>query len=70
MSEKLELSREEMGLLELALDDCISTLRNRFEDENGYIHPAIKYENLYEKIFRWRDPIDADNFTLETNEVC
>jgi hypothetical protein len=43
--------------LEGALDDLIISLRNRFEVEPGKedLHPAIKYEELRDKLVAWKD---------------
>lgn len=50
MKQKEQFTTEEQGLIELALEETISVLRNRFEEEAGYIHPAKKYEELYDRI--------------------
>jgi len=57
MPNQIELTREEMIYLELAIELQINYLRNKFEDEPGYHHPAIKYENLHKKIEDFRDQI-------------
>lgn len=41
---------EERGLIELALEHHVDSLKNRFEDESGIVNPAKKYEELLEKI--------------------
>lgn len=41
---------KERGLIELALERHIDSLKNRFENESGIVHPAKKYEELLEKI--------------------
>ncbi|WP_157278777.1 hypothetical protein [Olivibacter sitiensis] len=43
-------TRNELFLLHSAVEEQIYSLRNRFEEEKGYIHPATKYEPLLEKI--------------------
>lgn len=61
MENKIELSKEELGLLELALQETITVLKNRFEEEAGYVHPAKKYEELYDKLTSWSEPLPAGN---------
>lgn len=47
------LTRHDRNLIELALEDHIERLRNRFqgpEYETTYIHPAVKYETLLKEL--------------------
>ena len=46
----MEFTRGELLLLSLALEEYIATLRNRFEEDSRYIHPAIEYEDLHNKL--------------------
>lgn len=64
--EKLELTQEELGLIELALQDYVDTLNHRFDDldESKYVHPGKKYELLFNKITKWNDALPSCNYTI------
>ncbi len=64
MENKIQLTTEDLGLLELALDETINVLKNRFKEEIEYIHPAKKYEDLYDRLTRWSDPLPVSVYTL------
>lgn len=64
MTQKLTLNAEEMGLIELALESTIEILRNRFEEETEFVHPAKKYDELRNKLVQWMDPLPAGNYTI------
>jgi hypothetical protein len=40
----------ELNLIQSALGETVAVLRNRFEYQEGYVHPAEKYEQLYDKL--------------------
>lgn len=50
MKQQISFTTKDIGLIELALETTISTLKQRFENEIGITHPALKYELLYDKI--------------------
>lgn len=64
MESKIQLTQEDLGLLELALGETITVLKNRFEDEVEYVHPAKKYEELYDKLTDWLEPLPVSVYTL------
>lgn len=53
--QSLDLSSEDWMYIELAIEGHIEMLRNRFADDPRYIHPAIKYEALLERLMTVRD---------------
>jgi hypothetical protein len=58
--EELQLSSTELGLLELALSETIVALHNRFVEEIDFVHPAHKYERLFDKLRTWLDAQKGD----------
>jgi len=64
--EKLELTQEELGLIELALQNEVDTLNQRFYDldETKYNHPAKKYDALVNKITKWNDALPSCSYTI------
>ena len=64
--EKLELTMQELGLIELALQNEVDRLNHRFDelDETKYEHPAKKYEALVCKITRWNDALPSCSYTV------
>lgn len=55
MEQLQQLTKDDMMRIELALEGHIETLRNRFDDDPRYKHPARAYEQLLEKIKRIND---------------
>lgn len=68
MENNLLLTQEEFGSIESALEMAINTLRNRFDDEPGYIHPAKSYEVLYDKIKEWSEPLPVSNYSISATK--
>lgn len=64
--EKLELTQQELGLIELALQSEVDHLNHRFDelDESKYEHPAKKYEALFNKITKWNDALPSCSYTV------
>ena len=60
----MQLSQEEIGLLELALGETITALKNRFEEDAEFVHPAKKYEALYDKLTAWSEQLPASVYSL------
>lgn len=46
----ISLTGNELGLIELALESHIEVLESRFDEEDGYVHPATEYKKLLEKL--------------------
>jgi hypothetical protein len=67
--EKLSLNAEEMGLIEIALESTIEGLRQRFEEEAQYVHPAKQYEELHKKLVQWMDPLPACNYSISAEKI-
>ena len=61
---QLSLTNDEMFLLEACLEKVIENLRDRIEQNERYVHPAIKYEALHLKLFEFRDNLDNHEFYL------
>lgn len=68
MENKIQLSQEDIGLLELALGETITVLKNRFEEEAEFVHPAKKYEDLYDKLTGWLEPLPVSIYTLSAEK--
>jgi hypothetical protein len=68
MANQLSLTAEELGLIELALGETITVLKNRFEEEVEYVHPANKYEMLYDKLSNWFDTLPASTIVLSAEK--
>ena len=64
MENKIQLSSAELSRIELALQETITVLKNRFDDDARYVHPAKKYEELYDKITGWSDELPVSIYTL------
>lgn len=64
--EKLELTQEELGLIELALQDTVDRLKHKFDDldESKYVNPAKKYDTLVNKITKWNDELLSCSYTI------
>lgn len=69
MQVTLQLTQEELSLIESAIEMAITTLRNRFEEEAGFVHPAKYYELLYDKITEWSELLPLSNFSITNNPV-
>jgi hypothetical protein len=46
----LTLTPQEWFLIEMALEEHAIRLRNRFDDREEYLHPALPYEILLQKL--------------------
>ena len=64
MENEIKLTQEDLGLLELALEETISVLKNRFKEETEYVHPAKKYEELYDKLTIWLEQLPVSVYSL------
>lgn len=69
MKTKIELTVAELGLVTSALEKNIFILRNRFGEDPKYIHPAKKYEDLYDKLTEWSDPHPSDTVYSLTDKL-
>lgn len=69
MENQLQLTQEEIGIIELALGETISVCKNRFRDELGSLHPAKKFEDLYDKITKWSEPLPVSTYSLSPNQI-
>lgn len=69
MTTEILLNQEDLGLLELALEGYIAILENRFEAEGGFIHPAKKFKELYDKLSVWREPLPVSAYTLSAIKI-
>lgn len=64
METSLQLTQEEIFLLQLALETQINVLRNRFKDEEGIIHPAERYEELDKKTTDFFEKLPHSNYKI------
>jgi len=60
----MQLTQYELGLLELSLAEMIYKLKNNFKPDDRYVHPAIKYEALYERFSAWIQEADGGEYSL------
>lgn len=65
MQDCIILSQGEIGLLESALDEIVNVLRNRFEDDPLFVHPAKKYEDLRDRLTGFLEPLPVGHYTLQ-----
>lgn len=68
MQNSIQLNAEEIGLIELALQETITVLKNRFEEKFEFVHPAKKYEELYDKLTDYTDQIITSRYSLSPVE--
>ncbi len=64
METSLVLTQEEISLLELAVEGHIDLLKNRFNEEEGIVHPARKYEELEKKLNNFFRPLPSSNYKI------
>lgn len=64
MENSLQLTQEEIFLFQSALEEQIMNLRNRFEEEERYIHPAKKYEELDKKTKDFFKKLPHSNYKI------
>ena len=64
MKNKIQLSQQEFNLLESSLEETITVLNNRFIQVDGFVHPSKKYEDLYDKLTKWSEPLPVSIYTL------
>ncbi len=70
MEQKITLNAEEMALLEIALESTTQVLKNRFEEEVEYVHPAKRYEELRKKLVEWMDTLTTGKFSISHEKIA
>lgn len=67
----MTLSWNQIGLIRLALEAHAENLRNMYEWEDGFEHPADDYEDLASRLDGWakRDETEAVDYLLVRKDI-
>jgi len=68
-AKKFQLSESEIGLIKNALEETINVLLNRFEQNEKFVHPAKKYEALYDRLEIWTDALPVSVYSVRAKEI-